>query len=187
MSEPPPSPLEINALRPRNDQKSYRPWSPWLGSHVARENSSGVRAKEPGAHGLPRSSRQTSIPASARRYVITDPPKPEPTTTASKASSGAKLVTRPATHAGSLTRDHAARCRVLGRIHRRTMDTPCVLASLGARDPGNGQLTGHVTTQPPSAPARRRRGRARSASEVPASRTSTRAASRLSSERGRAG
>src|SRR6059058_5816313 len=45
----------------------------------------------------------------------------------------------PATSAGSLTRDHAARCRVLGRIHRRTMDTPCVLASLGARDPGSGQ------------------------------------------------
>jgi hypothetical protein len=49
------------------------------------------------------------------------------------------LVTHPATFAGSPARDHAARCRVLGRIHRRTMDTPCVLASLGARDPGSGQ------------------------------------------------
>src|SRR5204862_5201613 len=49
------------------------------------------------------------------------------------------VVTHPATFAGSLTRDHAARCGVLGRIHRRTMDTPCVLASLGARDPGSGQ------------------------------------------------
>src|SRR3954470_16462240 len=95
MSEPPPSPLEINALRPRNDQKSYRPCSPSLGSHVARENSSGVRANEPGGHGLPRSSRHTSTPASARRYVITDPPKPEPTTTASKASSARKVSDAP--------------------------------------------------------------------------------------------
>src|SRR3954449_7415911 len=50
-----------------------------------------------------------------------------------------ELVMCPATFAGSLTRDHAARCRVLGRIHRRTMDTPCVLASLGAHDPESGR------------------------------------------------
>src|SRR3954470_15990086 len=91
MSEPPPSPLEINAFRPRNDQKSYRPCAPSLGSHVARENSSGVRGNDPGGHGFPRSSRQTFTPASARRYPITDPPNPEPTTTASKASSARNL------------------------------------------------------------------------------------------------
>ena len=51
----------------------------------------------------------------------------------------------PATSAGSLARDHAARCRVLGRVHSYAMSATCVLASLGARDPGSGNVTGHIT------------------------------------------
>src|SRR5215510_1448128 len=47
----------------------------------------GLRANEPGGYALPRSSRQTRMPASESRRVFTDPPKPEPTTIASKCSS----------------------------------------------------------------------------------------------------
>jgi hypothetical protein len=37
---------------------------------------------------------------------------------------------------GLLAREHTARCRVLGRVRITTdTNTPCVLASLGARDP----------------------------------------------------
>jgi regulator of ribonuclease activity A len=50
-----------------------------------------------------------------------------------------RLVMQPATFAGSPARDHAARCRVLGRVHSAAMNATCVLASLGARDPGSGQ------------------------------------------------
>ena len=63
------------------------------------------------------------------------------------------LVMHPGNVRRSLTRDHAARCRVLGRARRRTMDTPCVLASLGARDPvlatrEAGNVAGHITRCP---------------------------------------
>jgi len=36
---------------------------------------------------------------------------------------------------GRLERDHAARCRVLGRADSETIGAPCVLAALGARAP----------------------------------------------------
>src|SRR5436305_14442351 len=66
---------------------SYRPRWPLRGSHLAREKSNGVRGNDPGGHSLPRSRRQTSSFSFARRYVMTEPPKPEPTTTASNSSS----------------------------------------------------------------------------------------------------
>src|SRR5436309_5148730 len=62
------------------------PYRPLLGSQKFFEKPSGLRGNEPGGYGLPRSSRQTRLPASARRYAVTEPPKPDPTTTASKCS-----------------------------------------------------------------------------------------------------
>src|SRR5918997_4090998 len=84
MSEPPPSPLLTTAEIRENDHTSNRPCRPSLGSQKFRAMSWGERAKEPGGYALPRSSRQTSRPASARRHAITEPPKPDPTTTTSK-------------------------------------------------------------------------------------------------------
>src|SRR6266540_1990667 len=55
---------------------------------ILRPTCHGLRGNEPGPQAFPRSSRQTDMPASARRWVVTDPPKPEPTTTASKCASG---------------------------------------------------------------------------------------------------
>ena len=40
---------------------------------------------------------------------------------------------------GFLAREHTARCRVLGRVHSSAMNETCVLASLGARNPGSAQ------------------------------------------------
>ena len=65
---------------------SYMPWSPALGSQKLDCIACGVRGKEPGGKGLPRSSRQTLRPASRRRYAITEPPNPDPTMTAWKCS-----------------------------------------------------------------------------------------------------
>src|SRR5262245_6938816 len=71
---------------PRNDQTLNIPCRPSLGSQKFRAMSAGLRGKDPGGNDLPRSSTQTRCPPSARRYAVTDPPKPEPTTTASKCS-----------------------------------------------------------------------------------------------------
>src|SRR5437762_3796214 len=92
MSEPPPSPLETSAPSPPNDQTSNSPCRPSLGSHRACENWNGVRGNEPGGHFLPRSSRHTSSFACASRYAMTDPPKPDPTMTASKLSPLGRLA-----------------------------------------------------------------------------------------------
>src|SRR4051794_36962481 len=94
MSEPPPSPLETSASIPLNDHTLNIPSLPSLGSQRFRAISAGVRGNDPGGYGFPRSSRQTRLPASARRYAVTDPPKPEPTTTASKCSSSVVLNSR---------------------------------------------------------------------------------------------
>src|SRR4051812_20728658 len=66
---------------------SHSPCSPSRG----RQNASvrtrrGVRGNEPGGYGRPRSSSRTLRPARASRHAVTDPPKPEPTTIASKGS-----------------------------------------------------------------------------------------------------
>src|ERR1035441_6125139 len=49
--------------------------------------SYGVRANAPGGCVCPRSRTSTDLPASASRIAATDPPKPVPTTIASKCSS----------------------------------------------------------------------------------------------------
>ena len=82
-SEPPPSPLATIPPMPRNDQTSKTPCSPSLGSQKLCAMSHGVRGNEPGGYALPRSRTRTDMPASARRNAVTDPPNPEPTTTAS--------------------------------------------------------------------------------------------------------
>src|SRR5215218_1548926 len=84
MREPPPSPLDTSASSPRKPQKLYNPCSPSLGSQKFFLMRYGLRGNEPGGYGLPRSRRQTRRSASARRYAITEPPKPDPITTASK-------------------------------------------------------------------------------------------------------
>src|SRR4051795_11266140 len=86
MSEPPPRPLEIRASRPSNDQTSNMPCRPLLGSQKFCFRPHGLRGNEPGGKGLPRSSTQTCRPASVSRAAVTEPPKPEPTTIASKCS-----------------------------------------------------------------------------------------------------
>src|SRR6266536_503194 len=88
MSEPPPSPLATMPPRPRKDQTAKSPCIPSLGSQKFLAVCQGLRGNDPGRHGFPRSSRQADIPASARRYVVTEPPKPDPTTTASSCASG---------------------------------------------------------------------------------------------------
>src|SRR5262245_44454901 len=88
-SDPPPRPLDTMPPRPRKDQTLKSPWSPSLGSHKLRLISHGLRANEPGGYAFPRSRRQTDIPACESLWVITDPPKPDPTTTTSKCASGA--------------------------------------------------------------------------------------------------
>src|SRR5215218_9522967 len=87
MSEPPPSPLDTSASSPSNDHRSNIPWRPSLGSQKLFFTPSGLRGKDPGGYGLPRSRTRTLRSASARRQAVTDPPKPDPTTTASKCSS----------------------------------------------------------------------------------------------------
>src|SRR5919199_2269519 len=87
MSDPPPSPLETSAPRPPKLQGSQRPCSPSAGRQNAPSRTwRGVRGNEPGGYGRPRSSSSTLRPASASRHAATDPPNPEPTTTASKDS-----------------------------------------------------------------------------------------------------
>src|SRR3954468_2371567 len=75
------------------DQTSNRPCRPSLGSQKLRPMSWGERANEPGGYGFPRSSRQTAPPSSARRHAITEPPKPDLTTTTSK-SDRPPVITR---------------------------------------------------------------------------------------------
>src|SRR5215211_2543587 len=86
MIEPPPRQLETSASMPLKLQMSKRPCRPLLGSQKLRAISRGCRGNVPGAHALPRSSRSTRRPPCCRRYALTDPPKPEPTTTASTCS-----------------------------------------------------------------------------------------------------
>src|SRR5919199_2820780 len=87
MSDPPPSPLETSAPRPPKLHGSHSPCSPSAGRQNAWSRTwRGVRGNEPGGYGRPRSSRRTLRPASASRHAATDPPNPEPTTTASKVS-----------------------------------------------------------------------------------------------------
>ena len=59
------------------------PVSPWGGSQKLSRARYGLRVNEPGGYGRPRSSTSTRLPASASRYAVTEPPKPEPTTIAS--------------------------------------------------------------------------------------------------------
>ena len=83
MSEPPPSPLAVSESRPLKWWYSKRPWLPRRGAHSARRHWRGVRGKEPGGQGWPRSSTSTEAPACASRQATTEPPKPEPMTTVS--------------------------------------------------------------------------------------------------------
>src|SRR5687767_10196299 len=53
------------------------------GSQKLRAIARGVRANDPGGQARPRSRTTTLRPCSAIRKAATDPPKPEPTTTAS--------------------------------------------------------------------------------------------------------
>src|SRR5215203_2813442 len=84
MREPPPRPLDTSASSPRKPQKLYNPCSPSLGSQKFFLIRYGLRGNEPGGYAFPLSRRQTRRPASASRYVITDPPNPDPMTTAWK-------------------------------------------------------------------------------------------------------
>src|SRR5919204_703254 len=86
MSEPPPTPLATTASSPENERTSKSPCLPAAGSQNAERIACGVRGKEPGGHGCPRSRTSTERPASASRQAATDPPNPEPTTTTSKRS-----------------------------------------------------------------------------------------------------
>ncbi len=86
MSDPPPSPLAQIASMLSKLHMLNMPCPPALGSQNCDFIPSGERGNELGGNGLPRSSRQTLWPASARRYAVTDPPNPDPTTTASKCS-----------------------------------------------------------------------------------------------------
>src|SRR6185295_5542874 len=87
MSEPPPRPLDTTAPSPLKLHMSQRPNSPAPGRQKpSLRVSRGVRGNAPGGHGRPRSRRRTLRPASASRHAVTDPPKPEPTTTTSKES-----------------------------------------------------------------------------------------------------
>src|SRR5881396_2556659 len=86
MIEPPPRQLEISASTPLKVQMSKKPSRPSLGSQKLTATSRGLRGKSPGAHDLPRSSTHTDLPPSRRRCAVTEPPKPEPTTIASKCS-----------------------------------------------------------------------------------------------------
>src|SRR5688572_562141 len=86
MRDPPPRPLDTKAPNPRKDHMLNIPYRPPLGSQKLFWILYGLRGNEWGGNGLPRSSRQTFIPASERRYAMTDPPNPDPMTTASKCS-----------------------------------------------------------------------------------------------------
>ena len=86
MTEPPPRQLDTSDSIPSKLQMSKRPKSPSLGSQKLRPTSLGWRGNVPGAHALPRSSRTVCLPPSCKRYAVTEPPKPEPTTTASTCS-----------------------------------------------------------------------------------------------------
>src|SRR5215218_10013395 len=62
----------------------YIPCRPSLGSQKFLCIRCGARGNSPGGYAFPRSKTHTSRPASASRYAVTEPPKPEPTITASK-------------------------------------------------------------------------------------------------------
>src|SRR5215211_5103788 len=86
MREPPPSPLETTARILLKDHRLYKPYRPSLGFQKLCFIWWGLRGNDPGGYALPRSNRQTRKPASLSLYVITEPPNPEPITTASKCS-----------------------------------------------------------------------------------------------------
>src|SRR5215211_2993782 len=86
MREPPPSPLETTARSLLKDHRLYKPYRRSLGFQKLCFIRWGLRGNDPGGYALPRSNRQTRKPASLSLYVITEPPNPEPITTASKCS-----------------------------------------------------------------------------------------------------
>src|SRR4051794_32440875 len=86
MSEPPPRPLDTSESNPENRHTSNSPYRFSLGSQNASPSSRGVRGKLPGGYGRPRSSSTTERPAWASRKADTEPPNPDPTTTASTCS-----------------------------------------------------------------------------------------------------
>src|SRR5262245_10246967 len=111
--------------RPRNSQMLKMPCNPSLGSQMLWLIPYGLRGNEPGGYALPRSSRQTRMPASASRKAVTEPPNPEPTTTASKCSS---LTPAPRTASPGIEvgRDDVARDTVLA-VRDCTHDVALVL------------------------------------------------------------
>ena len=111
------------------------PYRPSLGSQKVVASSRGLRGNEPGGYGFPRSRTQTDLPASASRYAITEPPKPEPTTTASK------CVWVTATSRARLTLE-AARTLGGGNCHRLGLDKTPSLNDTGRT------LTRNETTSP---------------------------------------
>src|SRR5689334_23050972 len=107
MSDPPPSPLETTAPRPPKLHGSHSPCRPSAGRQNAWSRTwRGVRGNEPGGYGRPRSSSSTSRPACASRQAVTDPPNPDPTTTASKVSTAGSAPI-------DLPRDRMARIRLV--------------------------------------------------------------------------
>ena len=80
-SDPPPSPLATIPPRPRNDQTSKSPCSPSLGSQKLRPSPTGCAGRSRAGRPCHARAGRRTCPASASRCVITDPPKPEPTTT----------------------------------------------------------------------------------------------------------
>src|ERR687893_1532224 len=60
------------------------PRRPRCGSQKLSRARYGLRVKEPGGYGRPRSRTHTRCRAWARRKAVTNPPKPEPTMTTSK-------------------------------------------------------------------------------------------------------
>src|SRR6476661_405576 len=113
MSEPPPSPLETTESSPRKWCSSKSPWRPSRGAHSAWRHWRGVRGKLCGGHGRPRSSTRTRAPDSASRCATTDPPKPEPITTASKRSA---VVDLPADGVAQIGLVEAERARADRRL-----------------------------------------------------------------------
>src|SRR3954464_4908114 len=110
ISEPPPRPLETIAPRPGKLHVSHSPCSPSAGRQNAPSRTwRGVRGNDPGGYGFPRSRRRTFCPASASRHAVTDPPNPEPTTTASKDSGVGELTSS----AIDLPRHRTARVRLV--------------------------------------------------------------------------
>src|SRR5215831_16928745 len=85
--EPPPNPEETTAPEPLNDHMLNIPYKPSLGSQKLFLISKDARGNECGGYAFPRSNRHTRKPASASLKARTEPPKPDPTITASKCSS----------------------------------------------------------------------------------------------------